>query len=489
MEVPQRSARKAAQYLFLGGIASKTITFFGAIATARILSPEDYGYNLSITVVAGFLGILSFNGFETYFVQKRDIEPSEEKKILGNVFFLRIIQNLILFGLHLVLATYLHKNDAVLGNMLYITSVVHLFGIIGKPSEAVLSKEFNFKPVVKSNLLRDTLGVITRLSCALAGLGAYSFAIALVAGNMVRQVFLFLSNKTRVRIQAQIETIKPIFSFGGAVILGSLGNFAKTYSDKVILASFYPKAQIGLFDFARVQSDIVNTYLLYPQNGLVLSYLSKYKSDKEKIDKLFNSIGIVVSYVFFPIFIGLFFCLDFLVPFVFGAEWTPSVPFFKVFIIYGAHASLVYPSQGILTSLGKPQIKTKITISFTLLTILALSFIAYNGYDLLYFAITYLVMSVVSDQVLLLISLRRIGHSINGFFKARLHAWLLYIMILALLLTSQYFEFQIYAALLIPIMAFFYIKFLAKDKFLNAVEMFLGTDSKAVRLINKTLSF
>ena len=488
MGAPERSARKAAQYLFFGGIASKTVTFFGAIATARILSPEDYGYNLSITIVAGFLGILSFNGFETYFVQKRDIQPSEEKKILGNVFFLRIIQNLILFGLHLILATYLHRGDPVLGNMLYITSLVHLFGIIGKPSEAVLAKEFNFKPVVKSNLLRDILGVATRLSCALAGLGAYSFAIALVVGNMIRQVFLFVSNKTKARIQAEMKIVKPIFSFGGAVILGSLGNFVKTYSDKVILASFYPKAQVGLFDFARVQSDVVNTYLLYPQNGLVLSYLSKHKSSKEKIDNLFDSIGVVVSFVFFPIFMAFYFCMDFLVPFVFGEEWTQAIPFFKVFIIYGAHVSIVYPSQGILTSLGKPQIKTKITIGFTLISILALCFIAYYGYDLIYFAITYLVMSIVSDQVLLFVSLKRIGYSIKTFFKTRFSAWLLYAMILVLMLALQYVKLEMSAVLFIPILTFLYIRVMAKERFLNAIVVFLGANSKAASFIRKVLS-
>lgn len=478
MSGKEKSARKAAAYLFTGGILSKAITLIGAIATARILEPADYGYNLSIALVASFLGKLSFVGFETYFIQKRDITESEESLLLGNIFTMRIIQNILLFFIHLALATYFYLQDSILGELLFITSLVHIFGIIGKPSEAVLSKEFEFKPIVKSNLVRDITAVSTRIGFALAGFGAYSFAIALVVSNIVRQALLFFSIKKNIKLSIDLSIVKKVFKFGLAVITGGFGNYIKFESSNIILAANYSKTQVGFYDFSKGQADVVNTYFLYPQLGLVLSYLSKNKDNPEKIHQLFSSVGIIIAYFFIPVFSILFLYAEDIIFFVFGSKWVDATTLFRIFILLSAHTAFIYPTQPILTSVGKPEIKAKINIIFSIFSISTLLILSLFNVSIEMYTLLLFILLVISDYIILITSLSKISYSITIFFIHRIET--MPFLLIAIALVSLGIEGWV-NYLIATLFIFMY--YFRRRQILLALKVFLGRNKIIEKLI------
>lgn len=485
-------ASKSAQSLLVGGFISKAITFSGTLVLARILMPEDFGYFVVVSIITGFLTMFSISGYETYYIQKRDITDEEDREVLGSVFRLRAIQSAILFALHLAVGIYfLFYRDPITGNMLIITSFIHLFWIIGKPAEAHYSKNLNFKPIVKANIGRDIFSVLLKIGGGLAGLGPYALALGVVGGNLYRQLSISLQAKLNIKFKKNVAYTKAAITFGRSELINGLGNYLKSYSDRIILASFYTKTQIGIFDFAKGQAESVNVFFLYPQIGLVLSYLSKHKNNPERLKEIFKSMGVIIGSLIIPILLYLFFASDFLVPFILGEKWSGSVVFLKVFIIHAIVTLIIFPSSAILTSIGKPHIKTKITIVFTMISIAVLSYMAYLQLSLLNFAVVFVAFNVLSDTVLCVVAVRKIEITFIDYIKYKIGytVFLIWVVFIGGFILIKYLSPNS-----IYIITSFYIivtilnlKFITNNRILDALKIFFGSTHKVTHIAQRLL--
>lgn len=483
-------ASKSAQSLFIGGVISKAITFSGTLVLARILMPEDFGYFVVVSIITGFLTMFSISGYETYYIQNRDITEEEDREVLGSIFRLRAIQSTILFALHLAVGIYfLFFRDPITGNMLIITSFIHLFWIIGKPAEAYYAKNFNFKPIVKANIGRDVFSVLLKIGGGLAGFGPYALALGVVGGNLYRQLSISLQAKLNIKFNKNVAYTKAAIIFGRSELINGLGNYLKSYSDRIILASFYTKTQIGLFDFAKGQAESVNVFFLYPQNGLVLSYLSKHKKNPERLTEIFNGMGVIFGNVLLPVMIYLFFAADWLVPFVLGAKWLGILIFLKIFLVQAMLTLILYPSNGILTSVGQPQLKTKITILFTLVSIAVLSYMAFLGLDLLLFALVFVAFNIVSDTVLCFVGIKKIGISFFQFLQSKVTGVLLWFVLItgSLFIINKLPNAIWILTLFYLLVVIINIKFISNHSILTSLKIFLGQDHRVSKMAGRLL--
>jgi O-antigen/teichoic acid export membrane protein len=483
-------ASKSAQSLFVGGIISKVVTFAGAIILARIILPEDFGYFVSVSIITGFLTMFSISGYETYYIQNRDITDEEDREVLGSVFRLRAIQSAILFALQIAVGIYfLFYRDPVTGKMLIITSFIHLFWIIGKPAEAHYSKNLNFKPIVKANIGRDIFAVIIKISAGLAGLGPYSLALGVVGGNLYRQLSISMQAKLKLGFKYNRAYTKAAIIFGRSELISTAGSYLKSYSDKIILSSFYTKTQIGLFDFAKSQAETVNLFFLYPQNGLVLSYISKHKKNPERLKEIFSGIGILSNNIIVPSLLYVFFASDLLVPFVLGAKWVGSVVYLKIFVVQSIVTLLLYPSSGIFSAIGLPQLKSKISIFFTVFSVAILTAMAYKQLDLVLFALVFVGVNVVYDLVVCLVSMKKIHISFLQFIKLKISGITLWIVLIAgwIILPLVDFSNILTMTAYFIIVAGINLKYFSKNKILGALTMFLGAEHRLLLVLKRVL--
>ncbi len=380
-----------------------------SIVLARLLFPEDYGYMAVAMLFDGFFNLFTITGFETYYVQKRNLDKEEDLFLLGKVFFLRIRQSIVLFVLQLGLGIGLYFfKDQTLGWMLIILSTNHLLNLVGKPEETYLTKRIDLTKVALSNFLRDTVSSVAKIGFAYAGFGALSFVIGQTIGVLPRIFILKRAIKLKVKVIKEGEDLGEIFKFGRAVFMNTVGAFLTSQADSAILAAFYPKRELGLYQFARKQSSLLFNILLAPLASFILSYISKLKHEPTQLQKKFDAIGLLIMYFITPGFVFLMFHLREFVVLVFGDKWVESIDITQIFLFYYILQFITYPSGYILTAIGKPDIKAKISWGFSAFMIATFFLMAYFGAPLWVYATFYGVTYTIKDMVVGIVSFRHL---------------------------------------------------------------------------------
>lgn len=389
---------------------SKVLVMLSSVVLARLLFPEDYGYMAVAMLFDGFFNLFTITGFETYYVQKRNLDANEDMLLLGKVFFLRIRQSIVLFILQLGLGIGLYFfKDQTLGWMLMILSTNHLLNLVGKPEETYLTKRIDLTKVALSNFLRDTVSSIAKIGFAYAGFGALSFVIGQTIGVLPRIYILKRAIKLDVKVVKEGEDLGEIFRFGRAVFMNTVGAFLTSQADSAILAAFYPKRELGLYQFARKQSNILFGILLAPLGSFILSYISKLKHEPLQLQKKFDAIGLLIMFFVIPGFMFLMFNLEAFVVFVFSDKWVDSIDITQIFLLYYVLQFVTYPSNMVLTAIGKPEIKAKISWGFSVVMIASFFLLASLKADLKIYAAFYALSYTIKDSVVGIVAFKHLG--------------------------------------------------------------------------------
>lgn len=429
------------KYLVIGNLVSKVFVLAGSIVLARILFPEDYGYLVIATLFDGVFNLFSISGFETYYIQKRDITDEQDTVLLGVCYWLRIRQSIVLFVLQVLIGFGLWIwNDATLGLMVVILAINHLINIIGKDSEANLSKSLDFKPIAISNILRDVSGAIIKVLFAVSGYGPLSFVLGQVLSSIPRAIYLKRVHNLRVQVVRKSDEIKKIIKFARDVFFNTVGAYLTSQADAAIVASFYPKSLVGSYHFAKKQSGLPFNFLMVPLNPMIFSYISKYRNAQEKLITKFSSTGVLINFMVLPFFIFAFFELEELISLVFGAKWIGTAPIVKIFLIYFMFQFVSYPSGYLPTALGSPGKKARISFICFGFLILALLTSAYFEAPMIAYAWAYVSIYMIKDVWVGSLGFRLLGNITYFRFLRNRLVLLGYLFILLMAAIALYFS-------------------------------------------------
>lgn len=423
-------AKMSVIYNFSGSILSKIITIATSILLARILFPEDYGYLVIAFIFEGFFGLFSISGFETYYIQKRDVKNTDEDMyILGVCWKLRLRQSIILFLIQIFVSVLLYiYRDPILGKMIFTLSFLHVLNIIGRPREAYASKLLNFKPIAQSNALSDIVTSLTKIIFALLGFGPLSFVFGQVLGAVSKGMFIVMKVKINIKSIKDSILSKEVMRFGRSVFFNSAGAYLMQQTDRIFITSYYPLAASGIYQFSKNQGAWLNNFILYPQNSLAMSYLSKKKDNPIELMAKLKSAGNLIGGFVTPIFILIFIYADWFILSVFGIKWIEAAPIMRVFLFYYYFQFIMYPTNGILTALGKPEIKAKISWSLFIIIALALLLISYYQISIIWYALTFVISYTILDIVIGWKGVNLLGYSYLEFIAARFTSYLFIIL-------------------------------------------------------------
>jgi O-antigen/teichoic acid export membrane protein len=478
-----RGGSNSAGYIFISSLSSKFILIVGGIILARILPVEDFGYLLTLNIIFGFISLFSISGYEFYFIQNRDYKGNDEMILLRQVFNLRFIQSTILFFITNCIALYqYYYGDMVLGILLAVTSLLFLIQLISKPEETLLSKKLEYKTLSISAILRDIISSITKVLCAIIGLGAISFGVGNVIGTFFYSIFIKKKHNLhlfkKVGFRQAIEPYTKIRKFGFHLFLNTAGGFLTKQVDKIFIATYFDKSEQGFYQFSNTYAAYPFNTLITPQNNMVLSLMSKHRDQPNYLIALFNKFGVVSGLTIFPFFIFIFMSSPEIFEALVGAKWLEAVPLFRIFLIYYFIKIMFYPSNGILTSFGRPDIKARVTISTFIVSIPLLLYISVNNYDIVFYGLVFIILSILSDLVCTVIGLHLMKESLYNFLVVRVK-YLFPSAVLALLFLIIDTFFQLHAlpktmiALTITLLVIYFSLIVYSRVFMESFEIFI----------------
>ena len=254
-------------YTSIAKYAGIVVTLVVTGILSRLFTPEQFGVVNIATVVIAFFAIFSDLGIGPAVIQHKDLDRHD----LGGIFSLSVwsgaVMALLFFAAAGTIAS-LYGDSQVLRNVLRILALNLFFAAANIVPNALILKEKRFRFAAMRSLTVQIAGGTAAIAAAYAGAGIYAL------------------------------TINPVFS--------SLMLLAINYRQNPLQNIAYVISPVMHPIFSEMQHDL---------KQLGASYL--------KVVRLLAFIGLPLSAV-------LFFTAQELVLIIFGDQWEPSVPVFRI---------------------------------------------------------------------------------------------------------------------------------------------------------------
>lgn len=414
MQVEQKSVKNAAISVFAGGLISRAVGFIGSIVLARILVPEDYGYWVIVTMITSFFSLVIDAGFEYYYIVKVNINKGEETpqdevvKIENSIFFLRVIVNMVLFILQFSLSFLpIELLSSPVDKIIRLLSFVHIINVAGRINEVRLKKYFNFNKITKFNIVSTVISMIVQVGCALIGFGVMSFAWGSIVKTLVNNIGLVsIGRFTPQRKYVSRSILKEVFAFAIHSWMGNIGLYLNNQIDKFLLKNNFSMTDVGYYSFGNVTAYMFMTYIVYPQGSVIMNFVSNNQGHTKRLEEFVAFINKFLFIIVLPVQVLLYVFADQFIALFYGAKWLAAIPLFRLFIIRSFIEILFYPYSTFLTAHGKVDYLAKLNWFSVLLFSLSLFITTWVSSNIIYYAIVFVVCSLVISLLKSYLSVR-----------------------------------------------------------------------------------
>lgn len=296
---------------------------------SRLLLPKDFGVIAIASVFINFFSTLTTVGIGPAIVQNKTLEEDDLKSINAFTIYLGIGLTL-LFAVLIPLICSFYDDTENLLSTLAILSISIFFSVAAIVPNAVIMKNKEFKFIAKRTFfIQLSMGVVSVIA-ALNGLGIYSLLINPVIGSLVLLIVNFRKVPIGFSLVPQKESIKKILSFSVYQMLFNLVYLLYRNIDKIVIGKKFGATQLGYYEKSY-------RLMLMPLENIsgVISpvlhpVLSEYQTDKEFLWNNYLRVVKLLGEIGFYLTVLAYFCADTIITILFGSQWGPSIPLFKI---------------------------------------------------------------------------------------------------------------------------------------------------------------
>ena len=364
-------------WMALDKYSGQIIAILISMVLARLLTPYDYGVVATASVLLGFLGIFTSIGIGPAIIQRDDLSQRDLNNIFTFSIFLGLFIGAISFVSSWVIADI--YGNPLLVPVIQVLSVGLFLGTINMVPAALMSKHKRFKEMATRSLAFQVLfGVIATIT-AFYGAGVY----ALICPQIFVGICTFLYNNyfypVKVSWKFNFEPIKRIFSYSSFVFLSEFINYFSRNLDKIIIGKFISPNALGYYEksYRLMQMPLNNvSSVIYP---VLQPIMSSLQNDKKEMAMKYAKIVSIIATISFPLSAVLFFTAEEIIYIMFGQNWTPAVPSFRILALSIPFLLICNPNGAIFLSCNASKQMFNVTIINTVLVVSGFSIGAYFG--------------------------------------------------------------------------------------------------------------
>lgn len=260
----------------LGKLISITIGLIVVGLLTRYLDDIGFGEYSTVTAFMGFCGVLADLGL--YLVATKEIshENADEKKILGNVFALRIITVVSLLAAGSAIAQFFpyspRVKEAMFLGILTFSFVSGTQVLIG-----VFQKHLVFYQLVASEVAGRLIMLATTILFIRWHLGLLAFILSLTFANAAHFLISLMLARRIIpfRLQFDFGFWKEILTKSWPLAFSVIFNLIYFKGDAVVLSLFRPPQDVGLYGLAY---KFLEVPLAFPAMfaGLIMPFLARF---------------------------------------------------------------------------------------------------------------------------------------------------------------------------------------------------------------------
>jgi O-antigen/teichoic acid export membrane protein len=385
----------AVKWSSMGTLFSIVIQVTQLITISRMLKPSDYGLIGMIMVVVGFAATLGDMGISNAIIHRQQVTQNQ----LASLYILNLVTSALVCTVVWFSAPYVavFYQEPQLTDLMHWMCFICLIPAFGQQFQVLFQKELRFKQIAKIDILSYLIGFLVVFFGAYFGYGVYALVWSYLANAAFKSICLaVLGWRTwRPKFHFAWSDLKGYLGYGMYQLGASSLQMLISNFDYLIIGRLLGAEKLGYYTFA-FQLCVMPFQKIFPLISQVsLPIFAKMQDQLGLLRKSYLQLIGVVCYVNAPIYFGLIVVAPYLVPFLFGDKWGPSIPLIQVLAAMVFIRTIIMPMQPLLQAKGRADIVFRFTFISMLLQLPALTLGALIG------GTTGLTIAYLSIQILI----------------------------------------------------------------------------------------
>lgn len=298
---------------------------------SRLLTPHDFGVVAMVTAITGFANLFRDLGLSTSTIQSRELSHEQASAF----FWINSATGAVLAGLTIILAPVMADfyNTPSVQPIAFALAIPLLFNGISVQHTALMQRSMRFKELAYNSLYSDLVGVLVSIGWALWYPSPWSVVLGAIARNIASFILLCDTLRWIPGRSASFNVIRRSLLFGGQVTSYSVIIYVARNVDRILIGRFYTPELLAVFNRAYTLMELPISTLQTPLNTTAMPALSALQTQPERYRSFYRQYSAILAFASFPL---VAFCALFseeIVLLFLGAQWTASVPIFRILAI------------------------------------------------------------------------------------------------------------------------------------------------------------
>jgi len=338
-------------------VLAKAAQFIAQIFLARLLSPEDFGVWAMVLIITVLADLFKDKSLAIVLVQR----GLDDQVLVNAVYSLGVNVSIAMFVVQTLAGWPLSHifERPILFPLVAVVGLKFLIGAGAGSHNAVMQRQMRFRELATSDALAGIARMLGGVVSAFLGAGIWAFVIAELSFALVDSLSKKLLSGYQFTYQLipDAEAVKNVRSYINSLIGVSLAVYFNTSGDNFIIGRLLGAVSLGYYNLA-YQLAMLPTFALAQFNRVNLSVLS-HRDDEGKRKLVMKTLELY-ALVYAPMYGVAVLIAPWLIPFVYGAAWTPCVPVFQLIVLYSYNRGFMQTLGTTLNSLDKPNINAAI---------------------------------------------------------------------------------------------------------------------------------
>ena len=431
--------RRAVLFSSVAQYGKRLIGLASTMIVARMLTPDEIGTFAIAGAIAMILGEFKLMGAGAYLVREKELTEEKIRRALGLTMLIAWGLGLIVLASGPVAADYYNIESLAL--IFTILAVSFFFAPFVNITMALLAREFNFKSVLKVQLLSAIARLVAIIMFILAGFSYYSLALGQLTAIVVQFVLIAMSRQFPNYWRPVFSQVAEIARFGIYNSLTNLFQKAVNVVPDMVIGKLGTTAQVAMFSRGLGFVDFLSGSLQMGVTPVVLPYLSEAKRTGQNLTEAYTRATVLICALLWPVLAVASVASLPVIRLFFGDQWDAAAPLTSVLAIWLILRSTHHFANKLLIATGNERVMT-VKEAFLFFMIFALVIVAYP-HGLLAVASMFLILGFLEVVAVTWLLAKRLDLHVGTFYRALLpNALVTIICALATALIAQYVDFE-----------------------------------------------
>lgn len=359
-------------WTLVGWVGNRLLVLILTLVLARLLIPEDFGLvTAALTVIAFLDAALDLGlGAAVVYEQDRGVGQRVRTAFTLNIGLSIGISLLGIACSPLIARLFGAPDQWLLFAVLFLHPLIRGCGLV---NDAVLKRDLRFRQRSGIEILRAVVRFAVSLPLALAGAGAWSIALGILAAELAATAALWLVVPIRPTFAMDRKTVGTLVRFGGWITLIRVMGSIRANVDYLIVGAALGATALGFYGMAYKLPELGVLSVLWMFTLVAYPTYSKARTRGPEVlnSAMLKATKLIGIYGFFAGTSLAVMAAD-LVPFAFSEQWQPAVAPMVLISLAVAWSSIGWATGDVFPAIGRPGLLAKLDAPATVVMVAAL---------------------------------------------------------------------------------------------------------------------